>query len=128
MNRYLKTSDNDDCIFHSNGAFSLILRSSFGASFVKQLALRLHSIERLRFFVEVLRRRKFKIGKVSPSQVSFSYGDDAGLSADISYMLLDNPSPGAMSGALMLSAWPMFMKGLSGFSVAVPVGVSYRFY
>jgi hypothetical protein len=51
-----------------------------------------------------------------------------GLSADISYMLLDNPSPGAMSGALMLSAWPMFLKGLSGFSVAVPVGVSYRFY
>jgi hypothetical protein len=55
---------------------------------------------------------------------TFSFG----LSADISYMLLDNPSPGMTSGALMLSAWPMFLKGLSGFSFGVPVGVTYRFY
>ena len=55
---------------------------------------------------------------------TFSFG----ASVDISYMLMDNPSPGMMSGALMLSTWPMFLKGLSGFSFAVPVGVSYRFY
>jgi hypothetical protein len=51
-----------------------------------------------------------------------------GLSADVSFMILDNPSSGMTSGALMVSAWPMFLKGLSGFSFAVPVGVSYRFY
>ncbi|KAJ9647291.1 mediator complex subunit [Coniosporium tulheliwenetii] len=56
---------------------------SFGASFVKQLALCLHNIERLRFFIEVLQRRKFKIGKTSPSQISFWYGENASLSADI---------------------------------------------
>lgn len=83
MNKLLKTSDNDDCIFHSNGAFSMLLRSPFGASFVKQLALCLHNIERLRFFIEVLQRRKFKIGKTSPSQISFWYGENASLSADI---------------------------------------------
>lgn len=51
-----------------------------------------------------------------------------GASVDVSYMLLDNPSTGIMSGALMVSAWPMFLKGLSGFAIAVPIGVSYRFY
>lgn len=55
---------------------------------------------------------------------AFSFG----ASLDVSYMLLDNPSSGMMSGSLMLSTWPMFLGALTGFSFAVPVGVTYRFY
>lgn len=55
---------------------------------------------------------------------TFSFG----LSLEVSYTLLDHPATSWMSGALEVSAWPTFVKGLEGFAVAVPVGIGYRFY
>jgi hypothetical protein len=55
---------------------------------------------------------------------TFSFG----ASLDVSFMLVDRPVAGWSSGSLMLSTWPMFVKGLSGFAFAVPVGIGYRFY
>lgn len=51
-----------------------------------------------------------------------------GLAAEISYTLLDRPGAGWSSGALMVSAWPTFVKGFEGFAFNVPVTIGYRFY
>ncbi|WP_438001277.1 hypothetical protein WMF26_17615 [Sorangium sp. So ce185] len=51
-----------------------------------------------------------------------------GGSVEVSLVLADLPSSSWTSGALLLSAWPTFMKGLDGFVIAAPVGLGYRFY
>jgi len=51
-----------------------------------------------------------------------------GLSVEISYTLVDMPSDGWSSGALVVSAWPTFVKGLEGFAFNVPVTIGYRFH
>ncbi|AKT38301.1 hypothetical protein [Chondromyces crocatus] len=55
---------------------------------------------------------------------TFAFGG----AVEISYQLLDNPSDSWHSGALMVSAWPTFLKGLEGFAISVPVTLGYRFY
>lgn len=49
---------------------------------------------------------------------------------EVSYPLLDMPSGKWYSGALMVSGWPTFLKGIGikGFAVSVPVTLTYRFY
>ncbi|WP_438010249.1 hypothetical protein WME89_17330 [Sorangium sp. So ce321] len=51
-----------------------------------------------------------------------------GGSVEVSLVLADWPSSSWTSGALLLSAWPTFMKGLDGFVIAAPVSLGYRFY
>ncbi|XXX81083.1 hypothetical protein WMF30_20205 [Sorangium sp. So ce134] len=51
-----------------------------------------------------------------------------GGSVEVSLVLADLPSSSWTSGALLLSAWPTFMKGLDGVVIAAPVGLGYRFY
>ncbi|WP_437818854.1 hypothetical protein [Sorangium sp. So ce1078] len=51
-----------------------------------------------------------------------------GGSVEVSLVLADLPSSSWTSGALLLSAWPTFMKGLDGLVIAAPVGLGYRFY
>ncbi|WP_437602764.1 hypothetical protein WMF28_14170 [Sorangium sp. So ce590] len=51
-----------------------------------------------------------------------------GGSVEVSLVLADLPSSSWTSGALLLSAWPTFIKGLDGFVIAAPVGLGYRFY
>ncbi|MCC6555944.1 MAG: hypothetical protein IT372_23535, partial [Polyangiaceae bacterium] len=51
-----------------------------------------------------------------------------GATLEISYPIVDVPSGSWTSGALVVSAWPSFFKGLEGFAIAVPVTIGYRFY
>ncbi|AUX22134.1 hypothetical protein SOCEGT47_026350 [Sorangium cellulosum] len=51
-----------------------------------------------------------------------------GGSVELSVVLADLPSSSWTSGALLLSVWPTFMKGLEGFAIAAPVSLGYRFY
>ncbi|XYI01751.1 hypothetical protein ACMHYB_19125 [Sorangium sp. So ce1128] len=51
-----------------------------------------------------------------------------GGSVEVSLVLADWPSSSWTSGALLLSAWPTFMKGIDGFVIAAPVSLGYRFY
>jgi hypothetical protein len=51
-----------------------------------------------------------------------------GLAVELSYVIVDRPRTNWTSGALVVSAWPTFVKGLEGFAVAVPLGLSYKFY
>jgi hypothetical protein len=51
-----------------------------------------------------------------------------GGSVELSVVLADLPSSSWASGALLVSVWPTFMKGLEGFVIAAPVSLGYRFY
>jgi len=56
-------------------------------------------------------------------------GFEVGGSVEISIELVDNPTNGAGSGALMLSAWPGgTWSPASGGTVFLPIGFGYRFY
>jgi hypothetical protein len=51
-----------------------------------------------------------------------------GGSVELSYVLAELRSSRWTSGAIVVSAWPTFMKGLEGVVIAAPVSLGYRFY
>ncbi len=75
-----------ELIFHRSGTFAIRLVSPVGQPIVVQLKERLHRLEILFSFLDILRRYKMAPETVSLGRIEFVYSEEPRLTADLSFL------------------------------------------
>lgn len=72
---------------------------------------------------------KVILDRTIPAEDDVGFGFSFGASAEVSYRLAEfGKGQSLMTGSLLASAWPTFLKTSDGFHIALPIGVGYRFH